>query len=116
MKNLKRYPNDTIPWTNGTGSKVNSGDVVEIKSGNDGMVAIAETDIADGETGSVRIDGAVRNIAKKTGQSWSQGDKLYWDSSAGKLTTNASSYTYAGRADADAASADTVGDLMINQP
>jgi predicted RecA/RadA family phage recombinase len=114
MKNLDRYPADTLTWSNGTGSKVTSGSLVEIQTGNDGFVGVAQTDIPDGESGALLIKGAVRNLAKKSGESWSQGVKLYWDSANGALTKTASSYTYAGRADADAGSSDTIGKLLLN--
>jgi predicted RecA/RadA family phage recombinase len=55
----------------------------------------------------------VFDLAKATGQSWTQGAKLYWDNTAKNLTTTAASNTLVGAAAQAQASADTVGRALI---
>lgn len=71
-------PGSKIEWTNGTGSDVASGDVVEL--GN--CIAIAEGDIADTATGIVCLEG-VFTVPKVSAAVFSVGEKLIWDTSAG---------------------------------
>lgn len=74
-------------WTNGTGSTVSSGGVVV--AGN--MIGIALVDIANGETGSVDFTpGRVfSGIPKVTAAVFTVGEKLIWDTSAGKFDDSA---------------------------
>lgn len=74
-------------WTNGTGSTVSSGGVVV--AGN--MIGIALVDIANGEMGSVDFTpGRVYSgIPKVTAAVFSVGEKLIWDTSAGKFDDSA---------------------------
>ena len=69
---------NSVAWTNGTGSAVSSGDVVEMSH----TIGIAITDIADGATGTVAIEG-VFNVPKVSAAVFSAGEKLIWDTSAG---------------------------------
>lgn len=94
-----------------TGSAISSGDVVAFASG----VGVAVTDIeATTGIGSVMVEG-VFLLAKATGTAWSQGDKLYWDSSASKFTKTASGNKPAGTAYADAASGDATGYVKLEE-
>ena len=61
-------------WTNGTGAAVISGTVIVFGLQ---QLAIAETDIANGATGSVLLEGVVR-LDKASG-AIAQGQKLWWD-------------------------------------
>ncbi len=51
------------------------------------LVGVAMADIASGVEGDFRVDGVV-NLPKATGVTFSQGDKVYWDASASKVTTS----------------------------
>jgi predicted RecA/RadA family phage recombinase len=84
MKNAQQK-GDRMPWTNGTGSAVVSGQVV--KSGH--TLGIAVGDIADGATGEIAIEGVFSDIPKVTGAVFAQGEKLIWDVSAGKFDDSA---------------------------
>ncbi len=92
---------DAMPWTNGTGSAVASGDVVVVSA----MVCVALGDIADGEEGNLATC-EVFEVAKEAPLVIAQGDIVYWDavnSNIDKTDTN----VRAGKAFAAAASADT---------
>lgn len=74
-------------WTNSTGSAVSSGGVVV--AGN--MIGVALVDIANGATGSVDFTpGRVfSGIPKVTAAVFVVGEKLIWDTSAGKFDDSA---------------------------
>ena len=74
-------------WTNGTGSAVSSGGVVV--AGN--MIGVAKVDIANGAAGSVDFTpGRVfSGIPKVTAAVFVVGEKLIWDTSAGKFDDSA---------------------------
>ena len=50
-------PGDVIDWLNNGGKSVASGDPVAIGSNGDAVMGIASVDIANGETGSVKLTG-----------------------------------------------------------
>ena len=70
-------------WTNGTGSDVASGGIVVASH----LIGIALVDIANGATGSVGFTpGRVYSgVPKVTAAVFAVGEKLIWDSSAGKF-------------------------------
>jgi predicted RecA/RadA family phage recombinase len=62
------------------------------------------------------IWGRVKNAPKKAGATWTAGQKLYWSTGDSAFTPSATGNTdYGVRAAAAAASADTVGDVVIHQ-
>ena len=71
---------DVLPWTNGTGSAVDSGDPVAF--GTKG-VGVALVDIANAAIGSVSLDG-VFQFPKNTSDAVSQGAPVWWDVTAGE--------------------------------
>lgn len=71
-----------LPYTNG-GAALSSGDVVVIGQ----LVAVCLVDIANGETGSVAIDG-VYNLPKVDAAVIGQGQSVMWDASAGAFDDN----------------------------
>ena len=74
-------PGLTIDWTNGTGTAVASGAVVQV--GNRQM-GVALVDIANTATGSVMVSGVFR-LAKNTSDAVTQGQKLWWDATAAEV-------------------------------
>lgn len=88
---------------------VSSGDVIKINN----LVGICLTDAESGATVELAITKAWSDLPKATGESWSQGETVYWDNSAENFTTTATSNTEAGVADADAGSADATGDVLL---
>lgn len=76
-------------WTNGTGSTVAAGGIAVASH----MVGIALTEIANGATGSVDFTpGRVYSgVPKVTAAVFAVGEKLIWDSSAGKFDDAAAS-------------------------
>ncbi|WP_342249377.1 DUF2190 family protein [Sphingomonas sp. OTU376] len=74
------------------------------------LVAIAA--VLTGKGGQGRRRG-VMDIAKTTGEAWTQGQKLYWDNAAKKLTTTAAGNTLVGAAAQVQAAGDAVGRAMI---
>lgn len=95
------------------GGTIASGSVQEIN----GFCGIALTDAVSGDSYALRISG-VATIGKKTGETWAQFDKLYWDSSAvtaSKTYVSGSADQYIGLvATANAVSGSTSGDVVLN--
>ncbi len=77
------------------------------------IVAIPTNSAAEGEIFEGEVTG-VWELAKATGAAWSQGAAIYWDDSAKKCTTTATSNTLIGVATVAAASGDTVGIVRLN--
>lgn len=98
----------TIVVTAPTGG-LSSGDGVLVGS----LFAVAVAGFAAGETGAAAI-GGVYTLSKTTGEAWTQGEKLYWDASAGEVTATATDNTLIGCAFAAAASAATTGAVRLN--
>ena len=107
MNNFVKYGSG-YDYVNGTGSEINVGAVVAIGD----LIGVAETNIAIGATGTVITSGVV-NIAKKTGEAWTQGQKLYWDPSNSWLTTTAGSLIQVGWAFTAQASGDVLGQIKL---
>ena len=61
----------------------------------------------------VLVTCGIFSLAKATGQSWTVGEKLYWDDTAKNLTTTASGNTLVGAAHVAAQTADTTGEAWI---
>jgi predicted RecA/RadA family phage recombinase len=110
---------EEFPYTNGTSNPIKSNDVVVMND----VVGVALSDILVGSTGTVQVAG-VAQLKKKTGQAWSQGQKLYFDNLGGTpnnwFTTSADNgaspavaFVFAGWAYADAASGDTSGQVKL---
>lgn len=76
----RNYESDgnVIQWTNGTGSAVASGQVVKV--GN--LIGVALVALANGETGSVAVEGVFSGVPKVSGAVFAQGEKLIFDVSA----------------------------------
>nr|BDD46845.1 hypothetical protein 11 [bacterium] len=91
-----------------SGSDISSGNLVIIGS----IAGIAISDIADGETGAVRIAGVFS--IPKAAVAVTQGAKLYWNTTNSNLTTTASGNTLVGVAAKAAASGDANVNLLLN--
>lgn len=75
------------------------------------VVAVADADQDDPFQGHIR---GVFTLPKATGQTWDEGELLYWDNSAKKFTTTSSANRLAGWAVAAAASGDTTGSVYLD--
>jgi predicted RecA/RadA family phage recombinase len=107
-------PGSVMPWTNNTGSAVAAGALIIAAN----TVGVALVNIANGDVGSVAIEGVVSGVAKATGTAWAQGEKLLWDNSATKFdsgSATAAANDVAGGAIAwiAAASGDTTGTIKL---
>lgn len=72
--------------------------------------------ITAGQTGAgYWRDKRVLGAPKTAGATWTKGQKLYWDNTAGSFTTAATGNTLRVFAAADAGSADTSGDIEFAQ-
>lgn len=85
MKNYKQ-PGKTMAYV--AGADISAGDVVALAD----RVAVALTDIANGATGTVELDGVYELVAE-TDAAFSQGDQLFWDTNAENLTKTPSTTT-----------------------
>ena len=90
------------------GSAVAAGDVVVLND----LVTVAPRPIAANALGAVAIEG-VFSMPKATG-AIGQGAIVYWDATAGNVTTTASGNKRAGKAAAAAASGDASVMVIIN--
>lgn len=70
--------------------------------------------LAANELGSLMTEGVIR-YEKTTGEAWTLGQKLFWNSETGKLTTTSSTFKVAGYAAAAAASGDVEGLCLLGQ-
>ena len=82
MKNFVQK-GDRILWVNNTGSAVTSGSPVIV----DGRAAVACGDIANGASGVLATMGVFR-LNKETNKSFAQFADVYWDATAGKVTSD----------------------------
>lgn len=113
MKNLMQH-GETMPWTNGTGSAVSFGDVVVVGK----QVGIAITDIANGASGDLAMEG-VFSLPKTSGSAITQGDDAIFDVSAGEFVPSSATPATGDVSGAvtcwiAAASADTTVAVKIN--
>lgn len=76
------------------------------------IFGVAVGDIENGGEGEIVTEG-IFTLAKATGAAWAQGDLLYWDDSAKKLTKTSASNYLVGSAAAAAESADATGDVWL---
>ncbi len=97
-----------MTWANGTGSAVNSGDVVEVGT----LIGVALGNIADGTEGELAI-AQVFELPKVAATAIDQGAAVYWDDSAGEIGVTDSN-TYAGKCFAQAAASDTTVEVLLN--
>jgi predicted RecA/RadA family phage recombinase len=109
-----KYEPSRIPYSN-TGSAIGSKDVVVVVAGASGLLGIAIAAIAATTgTGVVQIDG-VWALPKKSGDVFTAGMAIYWDSGNTRLTTSSTGNTLAGRSDAAYASAVTTANVILNR-
>jgi len=87
-----------------------SGQPVKVGS----LVGISSNKYAQGDIAVIWLLGT-HLIPKATGQAWTAGGLLYWDNTNSVFTTTASGNTLAGYVYADAASADTIGYILLRQ-
>lgn len=102
-------PGKVLDYLNESGSTITSGSGVVV---NTGVFGIAGGDIADDVMGAVWLEG-VFELAKVTNAAFVQGDKLFWDDTAKKLTKVSSGNTPAGICFAAADQAATTGQVKL---
>lgn len=83
----------SLPYTNASGAKINSGDVVPFTD----RIGVAAGDIEDQSEGVLETAG-VFLLKKKSTDVVAQCAKLYWDNTAKELTTTSTANVYAGTA------------------
>lgn len=102
---------------------VQKGDTIDLTAPSGGVVSgttykigvilcVAANTIAAGLTFPAAVTG-VYDLAKATGETWAEGDALYWDNTAKDWTKTSSSNTIGGYAVLANQSADTVGRLRL---
>jgi predicted RecA/RadA family phage recombinase len=97
---------DLVDYT--PSAAVAAGDVVILND----LVAVAPRPIAANKLGAVAVEGIF--ILPKASGSIGQGAIVYWDATAGNITTTSSSNKRAGKAAEAAASADTTVKVLLN--
>lgn len=108
MKNFVQV-GDTLTFTAPAGGVV-SGDAYLI--GALLVVAVASADAGEPFEGKVS---GVFTLPKATGSAWTEGAKLYWNDTSRYVTVTATDNTFIGYAAAAAASAATVGNVLLRQ-
>lgn len=76
------------------------------------LFAVALADAAAGQPVEARRV-EVFDLAKATGEAWTQGQKVYWDNTNFRVTSTAGSNTLIGVATQAQASADAVGRVLL---
>ena len=71
---------NVMPYTNGTGVDIDSGDVVAFAA----MIGVALGDIPNGSTGELAV-AEVWILPKNEALAITQGDQLYWDEGDGNI-------------------------------
>lgn len=99
----------TLPYTNGTGSAIAAGTVIEMGA----MIGVALGDIANGATGMIAVD-EVWELSKETGVAFTIGDQLYWDADNNRLDKTNTNIP-CGKAAANAASDATTAQVLLNK-
>lgn len=77
------------------------------------VFGVALQTLANGIAGEFAVRG-VWDLAKATGQAWTQGAALYWDNAAKNVTTTSAGNTKIGVATQAQASGDTTGRVRLN--
>jgi len=77
------------------------------------LFGVAVHSAASGTDVEVSLRGVYR-MTKATGSAWTVGARLYWDDTAKAVTTTVGTNKLIGVAAAAAASADTVGDVLLS--
>lgn len=108
MTNYKQ-PGMSIEYT--AGSAISSGDVIALAD----RIGIALTDIANGSKGTVNLEG-VYSLAAETDAAFSQGDQLFWDTSASELTKTPNANTVPAGLAHEAKASSTATALVRLQP
>lgn len=100
----------TVDYT--PSSAVAVGDVVVLND----LVTVAIRPIAANKLGAVAVEGVfvLPKAAAASGASIGQGAIVYWDATAGNITTTSSGNKRAGKAATAAASADTTVRVLLN--
>lgn len=101
-------PGDVLTFTAPSGG-VTSGLGYKIGS----VFCVASGDADEGDEFEGQITG-VFDLAKTTGTAWTEGQLLYWDDSAKKVTTVVGANLLIGVAARDEDSADTIGRVRLN--
>lgn len=114
-ENILFAPADTMPWTNSTGVDVVSGQVVVAGR----ILAVAQEDIANGETGAVLYKNAVARCPKIPRAVIAQGDTLTWHVMAGAFDSSAAIVEPGDITDSvvaylQAAAGETTVDVVLN--
>lgn len=105
MKNFIK-PGDTLTLT--APYNVSSGGGMLVGS----IFGVATETVLSGANVEAALDG-VYDLAKTTGEAWTQGAVLYWNDTTKALTTTASTNKRVGYAAAAALSGDTIGRAYI---
>ncbi len=77
------------------------------------LFGVAVTTVASGQPVECDTRG-VFNLAKTTGEAWTQGAVLYWNDTTKAITTTVGTNRIVGRAAAAAASGDTTGLVYLS--
>jgi predicted RecA/RadA family phage recombinase len=77
------------------------------------LFGVASVTAAEGVIFELRTHGVFRDLPKKTGEAWSEGQALYFDTATGKLTTTAGSLKRVAAAAYAAGTGDAVGAAKI---
>ena len=100
---------DSLAYTNGGGAAITSGSAFVMGA----RVAVALTDIAVGESGTVAARG-VFTLAKLGTDVVAQGALLYWDATNKRLTTTSSGNTLVGAATGTKASGEATVSVLLD--
>ena len=114
-KTLVTERDETILWTNGTGSAVVSGQMVLVGTG---LVGIAKVDIANTAKGAVFVRG-VHSYTRLTGGStaWTINIPIFFDIANNRLTKAVTAdAVFAGISTEITVDGDTTGKILLNAP
>jgi predicted RecA/RadA family phage recombinase len=96
-------------WNHTASGAIAAGDVVVMSA----IVGVALAAIADGAVGAVAVEGLFA-VTKKSGDTFAQGEAVYWDTTPGEATSTSSGNTLMGHAAEAAASGDATVTVLLN--
>lgn len=79
------------------------------------IIGVVVADAVLGQQFTLKLQGEYSDCKKKAGETWAQGDKLYYDPADGALTKTAGVLMLAGYAGEIAQNADIIGTLILQK-
>ena len=107
-----RYGNAAIrpKWLNEESSDKSEGDIIVLSTNS---IGVCLHDIAGGAEGTIQVSD-VWNMPATSADTWTVGERLYWNTSTSKLTNAATTHVFAGMAVNKKYALETTADVWLH--